>query len=198
MVEYGLDEESVTLTFINGIGGQLARRLCDSGVMNIEELAQADAPDLARLRGISEARADSWIDEATRRLPLQSALILLEVGEKANASSQRLDSAVDPYRLRRALELRVSQDTPRTLTVTGGLEPHRVRLIGRHLRCDCGDFGAGNTCKHVLAVRLQQGDRVLDELVERILSEPDGGPLDLFMLWYGKGESAWRTPTAAI
>lgn len=198
MVEHGVDEQAVTLTFINGIGGKLARRLCDSGVKNIEDLAQADASDLARLRGISEARANSWIEEAARRLPFQSALTLVEVGEHANASSQPLDSAVDPYRLRRALDLRVGRDATRTLTVTGGLEPHRVRLLGRHLRCDCGDFGAGNTCKHVLAVRLQQGDRVLSQLVERLLSAPDSGPLDLFMLWNGKGERAWSTPSAAI
>jgi hypothetical protein len=51
---------------------------------------------------------------------------------------------VDPYRLRRALDLKLASRTKETVIVTGGSEPRRVsiELVNglRKYRCDCPDF----------------------------------------------------------
>ena len=67
MVAHGVDEQVVTLTFLDGIGGTLARRLRDAGITDIEELALADTEALPKVRGVSAARAARWIAEATAR-----------------------------------------------------------------------------------------------------------------------------------
>jgi helicase len=91
---------------------------------------------------------------------------------------------IDPYRLRRALDLTVAVDKSEYV-VTGGLEPHVVHLTERSLRCDCADAARGQECKHILAVRLYRGDRELRNLARRLGSEPADGELNLFALWYG-------------
>ena len=105
----------------------------------------------------------------------------------AAASSCAWDSAVDPYRLRRSLELEVRRLGERFI-VCGGLEPHRVADRGQHLSCDCMDFSNGHVCKHVLAVRLHRKDAELVPLVERLASQNDGQVIDLFQLWFEGGE----------
>src|SRR5262249_47807317 len=113
--------------------------------------------------------------------------------------------------LRRALELTV---TPRTMVgsqvaewlVTGGLEPHCVFCEVETMRCDCPDHANGYTCKHLMAVRLANGDRELwnatrlfsetGSLPSLGLNTSHAGPaehrptkddyLDVFALWFEK------------
>jgi ATP-dependent DNA helicase len=187
MVAYGVDEETVTLTFLDGIGGTLARRLRDVGVTDIEALAICDAEELARVRGVSAARAARWIAEATNKIKTRSAFSLHESGRKTQASTGSWPSHVDPYRLRRALELKVCRQGD-GFVVSGGLEPHRVTSESENLACDCADFAKGHTCKHVLAARLHRKDAQLFTLVERLSSQPSAGSLDLFHLWFDGGK----------
>jgi ATP-dependent DNA helicase len=187
MVAHGVDEETVTLTFIHGIGGTLARRLHDAGISDIEGLALSETEDLAKFRGISAARAARWIEEATEKIRTRSAFSLREIGPRTARYSEIWTSSVDPYRLRRALDLEVRQQDA-TFAVSGGLEPHRVTRLGEHLSCDCADFSNGRTCKHVLAVRLHRKDAELLPLVERISSHVSAKELDLFHLWFDGGK----------
>ena len=53
MVAYGLDEQTVTLTFIRGLGARLACRLRDAGITDIEELAIAEPDEVTKVRGVS-------------------------------------------------------------------------------------------------------------------------------------------------
>lgn len=186
MVSYGIDEEAVTLTFLNGVGGTLARHLQAHGIGDIEALAESEAEELNDVRGVSLRRAEAWIAQAVDTIGTRSALALRETGARIQPLSSDWPEQVDPYRLRRAQELSVRSRGSRRYGVTGGLEPHRVSLPPEGApRCDCADFAKGNVCKHILAVRLYRGDRSLKHLVERMGNAPSNlEGLDLFQLWF--------------
>jgi len=187
MVAHGVDEQAVTLTYIDGIGGTLARRLHDAGITDIEELATTESEDLGKIRGVSVKRAERWIEEATEKIRNRSAFSFRESGARAETQSGSWNSSVDPYRLRRALDLTV-QTQGDGFSVSGGLEPHRVNGREGSLACDCADFAKGHVCKHVLAVRLHSKDAELVLLVERLAAEAgDASGLDLFQLWFDGG-----------
>lgn len=188
MVAYGIDEEAVTLTFLKGVGGILARRLHAAGITDIEELALSEDDQVGAVRGISSKRARLLIDEATERIGTRSAVAFRETGPRLDPMSSDWPDEVDPYRLRRALELKVRKRGGLKYVVTGGLEPHRVEQPTQGaVHCDCADFAKGNECKHILAVRLQRDDQGLKRLSERLgehSSSPDS--LDLFQLWFNR------------
>lgn len=50
MVCYGLDEEAVSLTFLKGVGGKLARRMSEAGIVDIEALALSSRRTLSPCR----------------------------------------------------------------------------------------------------------------------------------------------------
>jgi helicase len=93
---------------------------------------------------------------------------------------------IDPYRLRRARDLRVTEDGS-AYRVTGGLEPHVVRADEGRLLCDCPDAAEGHLCKHVLAVRLHRQDGELLRLLPGVEQRGEAGPLDLAALWLSGG-----------
>jgi helicase len=184
MVAGGLDEETVTLTLVPGIGPTMARRLKSAGVDDIEALALAEPADLRAVRGLSPERAARWIARAAELVPLRTALRYREAGAAKGGPVVGWPAGVDPYRLRRALELQVT-GSGNDYRVTGGLEPHTVRRAGRRWVCDCADAAAGHVCKHVLAVRLRRGDRELSRLVARLKATGADDGLNLFHLWFG-------------
>jgi helicase len=186
MIAHGVDEETVTLTFIDGIGGTLARRLHEAGISDIEDLASSEPEDLAKVRGISLRRASRWIDEASNLVNSRSAFAFRESGCRVTTGVSAWNADVDPYRLQRALELKAVQGQVGFI-VSGGLEPHRVTASLAGMVCDCGDFANGNTCKHVLAVRLYQQDPELRPLVDRTSAAGHAHSLDLFQLWFDRG-----------
>jgi len=187
MVACGVDEQAVTLTYIDGIGGTLARRLSESGITDIEDLAQIDTEELAKVRGISVARAGRWIGEAKAKLKSHSAFSFREHGQANTTTSECWESGIDPYRLRRALDLDVCRQGD-GFAVSGGLEPHRVSRQGGTRSCDCADFAKGQICKHVLAVRLHLQDAELLALAGRVSQRGADGDLDLFHLWFDGGK----------
>jgi hypothetical protein len=164
------------LTLVEGIGAKWARKLIAAGIGDLEGLCRCRAARLVKLGGISQERAERWI-EAARKCDLRNAKCQADA---PNIRTVPLEwrGGVDPYRLRRALELRVENaGTPHPRAereelacewiVTGGLEPHRVVRRDRRLVCDCADHASGNECKHVLAVRLASGDEKLKNLVSK-------------------------------
>jgi helicase len=186
MVSAGLDEQAVTLTVVEGIGPTLARRLHAEGVRDIEELALVDPSAIAGVRGISPARAERWIARASERLSTHSALRYRDEGPIVNLTPAGWPSDIDPYRLRRALDLQVFGPDGNRYQVTGGLDPHLVRLQAGSFHCDCADAAKGHLCKHVMVVRLRRGDRHLMALTEQLSRTPSSDRLDLFDLWFGR------------
>lgn len=186
MVSHGVDEQVVTLTFLDGVGGTTARRLRDAGIADIEDLAAADALSLGSLRGLSPQRAQRWIECAEKLVKTHSAFSLRDGRGKATAVTQSWATAIDPYRLRRAFELKVLA-RGNVLRVSGGLEPHRVICSPEGLACDCADFAKGNVCKHILAVRLRKREPEAMKLAAYLHEDSAGETLDLSQLWFEGG-----------
>ena len=184
MVASGLDESAATLALIHGIGPKLAKRLQGQGVADIEDLALADPGELEGVRGVSHERATKWIEAAATVVRSRSALAYREAGPTLDLGPPGWPSDVDPYRLRRALDLKISGTDGGTYLVTGGLEPHLVRIASNSFVCDCVDASRGHACKHVLSVKLHRGDLKLRKLVRQLNAGSCGDTLDLFNLWF--------------
>jgi helicase len=184
MIAGGLDEEAASLTVVPGVGATTAARLREAGIPDVEALAQADPGDLSGVRGVSAARAARWVAAAEHLVQTRSAFRYRETGPRACPRPPGWPADVDPYRLRRSLELVVRGAGGGVFLVTGGLEPHRVCLRAGRLLCDCRDAAAGQVCKHALAVRLHCGDRTLREVAGRLGRADEDPRLDLFGLWF--------------
>jgi predicted flap endonuclease-1-like 5' DNA nuclease len=184
MVSTGLDEATATLTLVEGIGAHWARRLREAGIADVEDLALAEASDLGTLPGLSRERAERWISQATQALQGRSAFSYRETGPTAGLAPSGWPSEVDPYRLRRAIELKVMGVDGTYYQVSGGLEPHRVWCRSGILYCDCPDGAKGHECKHLLAVRLHKGDTKLRRLVGELRTGDCCTQLNVFDLWF--------------
>ncbi len=188
MISAGLDESAATLTLIRGIGPKLAKRLQLAGMTDIEELASAEPDDLLTIKGLSRQRIEKWIAEAVGLIRSRSAFSYRETGPLVSLSPPGWPPAVNPYRLRRALDLKIIGAEGGTYRITGGLEPHTVRTESGRLVCDCHDFIKAASheyeCKHVLAVRLRKGDRQLRLLARQLSNTDSDAKLNLFDLWF--------------
>jgi helicase len=195
MLESGLDEEAATLTLAPGVGPTLARRLRDAGCAHLEDLALADPAALVELPGIGKARAARLVEATTELVRSRSALRYIERGDGASLAPAGWPTEVDPYRLRRALDLTVRGGDGGCYEVRGGMEPHQVRFIDSALQCDCADAASGRRCKHALAVLLARGDQEAQALARRLSELADDTRLSLFDLWFdGRGKPAGRSP----
>lgn len=184
MLNAGLDEEAVTLTLVPGIGPTMARKLTNAGIGHIEDLALANPEDFEGISGVSIKRAAAWISAAESMICDHGAYHYREYGPKVSVTSSDWPCEIDPYRLRRAMELQVRAVEGGLFVVTGGLEPHRVRFTSGSYTCDCTDADKGNLCKHVLAVRLRRRDSVLRSLVQLFNDDANCKNVDLFALWW--------------
>jgi len=189
MVQAGLDEEVVTLTLLSGVGPTLARGLRAAGVTDIEELAGAELGAVAAVRGVSASRAERLIAEAVAKVPERAAWCFRETGPQLQPIASTWPVSVDPYRLRRALDLRVSARGD-GWAVTGGSDPHRVELVAGTPRCDCPDFAKGKVCKHVLSVRLATREPEVTRLADELRRVRAPEALDLQTLWFDQSVRA--------
>lgn len=194
MIVAGLDESVATLTLVRGIGARQARRLQTAGISDIEELALAEPASLVLAGRLSLTRAQRWIEEGIDIVRTRSAFTYRESGPLVPVAPRGWPSDIDPYRLRRALDLAVSRKDAASYVVSGGLEPHTVQVELGRLRCDCRDAERGVHCKHAMAVRLSRGDRPLRRLANKLRGPSVSGGLDLFALWYGDRPTARRFP----
>lgn len=186
MVGGGLDERTATLTVIPGIGAKLAKRLNQSGIADIEDLALADAEELADNPRISINRAQGWIERAAEIVDSQwSAYRYREESTQHRLKGADWPTDIDPYRLRRATSLQVEFCTENTYRVTGGLDPHTVTVRGCNFNCDCADHAKENICKHILAVRLKRKDSTLHKLSQVLNGMAESTELNLLELWMG-------------
>jgi len=186
MIVFGLDESAVTLCFVPGVGGTFARRLVGHGVGDIEELAGAEPEVLAGLKGLSGKRARQWIEQAAGMIKTRHGLRLRDSGPRTAPTSAAWPHDIDPYRLRRSLDLKVQRLGRNDFRVTGGLEPHQVTTDTTSWQCDCMDHQRGNLCKHLLAVKRFRRDESVVRLVQLLSSEPPAEGLDLLQLWLNR------------
>jgi helicase len=196
MIEYGLDESSVTLCFVSGIGGTFARRLSQEGIRDIEELVSAEPEELSSVRGLSQTRARKWIEEATSKIKTFHGFRVRDFGPRTLSKAADWAHDIDPYRLRRSLDLSVECLGIHEYRVTGGLEPHQVTAEGTTFHCDCVDFERGNQCKHILAVKANRRDPSVIRTAKLLSNNSVLEGLDLYRLWLSREPNAriskWR------
>ncbi|MCW1886714.1 helicase-related protein [Luteolibacter flavescens] len=179
----GIDGPAASLTLIDGIGSAWARKLSAGGIPDLAALARSSVETLTALPGLSAKRATKWISEASSAD--------LQVPPPVDAPRVPTfppdeDMPVDPYRLRRALDLKVAGYGRNRWSVAGGSEPRLVQLEGGVFSCNCPDHAKGRDCKHLIAVRLHRKDPELCRLVAsfRFGQMPSHPYLDLFLLWF--------------
>ena len=90
--------------------------------------------------------------------------------------------SVDRYRAQRAQELSVVPLSETTFRVTGGTDPHLVRLNGRRLICDCRDCEKGHHCKHRIAVELHVAGKS-GKTCDADRNSHAGAQIDVYRLW---------------
>ncbi len=168
MVEYGIPKGAVSLVNIEGVGAKRAQRLCAEGIFAAAEVANYSAEHLADLLGISAKTAERILASARNE-----SVHTPQYRSIASASRERhvdpwpgatAPLRVDPYRLRRALELTIDHLSAEAVRVSGGTEPHTIQVNEdasrtRSYICDCADFARGQfLCKHVIRAKLALHD----------------------------------------
>ncbi|WP_020602258.1 DEAD/DEAH box helicase [Spirosoma spitsbergense] len=161
MLEAGLSEEQVSLTFIKGVGAKNAKKLIKHGISNIEDLALAELSDLVGIHKVSSKQALRWIDEAHLLVKQKSTNRFVGEPTENLIVSESFSINIDSYRLQRALSLKIVRMGANQYEISGGSEPHLLDRKGNEWVCDCIDFSKGNICKHLFALRLYHKDPLL-------------------------------------
>jgi helicase len=202
MVEYGVPKGAISLVRIDGIGPKRAQRLCAEDIFTAQQVAQYSAKHLADWLGLGLRTADRILASAKLLasasdpvLQVATALPTLSVAPAKRPFNLR---GVDPYRLRRSLELRVDHMSAEAVRISGGTEPHRVFVGESALRqrsyiCDCADFAKGHAlCKHVLRAKMaMHDDDELRPIIAGFRRASDDVPLRYALgdLWMKAGKS---------
>ncbi|PWU14402.1 MAG: hypothetical protein C5B50_17650 [Verrucomicrobia bacterium] len=202
MIEYGVPAKSVGLVRVGRIGSKRARLLIAGGVDTLAKLAATNADSIQRILRIRALGAQQILSDAQKILEEEQAEDPFATEStpmplnKHVASPWRWPFRLDPYRLRRALELSVPHCSEECVHVVGGAEPHTVKIDSdashrRSYSCDCADFAKGTRqCKHVMRARLELNDdgEILEAL--RLLQEQNDRPLryGLSEIWMRVGK----------
>lgn len=186
MLQYQITRELVVLTKLNGVGGKTAKKLAEYGYTTPEALA-AEAPErIAAIKGIGKKLAEQIVAQAKelRHNPYPST----HQEEVISIPSLRkqIKTSIDPYRLRRSLELRVKVSEQGRFIVTGGREDHVVMKEQGAIHCDCLDYEKNSgRCKHILCVLQATGDPEVCRMVKRIKEDKQHTIREaLPSLWY--------------
>ena len=156
-VRYGITEDEAELLKIKGIGEKRLNQLGALGITRIENLAKASMDELDKIPGIGRKLAEKLVSTSKifqgRMRKIKSTKTEMEDYSKTNSIGFLQD--MDPYRLKRSMELRVTQVQGKSLwLVEGGVKEHFVKKIGSQYECDCKDFKNGTKhCKHILIVQ---------------------------------------------
>lgn len=195
LLQYGIPQDSLGLTQIPGVGPVRARKLIDGGVADLQQFQAASTETVSRILNLRLSIAKGMQNKA-RNLDEFTFDSLSETPVTCDTNHEPWASEIDPYRLRRALELDVPFSSPEVIRVTGGAEPHTVTITWlpydrRDYQCDCADFVSGTAnCKHVIRARLEIQDA--DEILRlmRLLQTSKDQPLrySLGELWMNVGE----------
>ena len=174
MLRYGAGEEMVFLTEMKNVGGVTARTLYLAGYRAPGDIKAAKVSDLEKLPGIGKKLAGMIVGQAETI----SGNVLRGKARGAVRLPCRMPrikpgDGVDPYRLKRSLELSTAGGHDGKYRVTGGREPHIVSFRDGSYRCDCMDHmknGNDIQCKHILRVRYERGDEEVIKMVEKLKS----------------------------
>ena len=190
MLQYGVPRNSLNLVRIKGIGAQRARSLIAAGIRTPQQLTTENTSQLCDILRMSEKTLHPILLSAMEfnNQPDHVSETYGGILPAALTGGRRPStflpsvwaSRIDPYRLRRSLELRVDHVSQECIRISGGAEPHTVKVgwISSKLRsyqCDCVDFAKGQAnCKHILRARLElRDDAELLDLLNLLKTDHD-------------------------
>jgi replicative superfamily II helicase len=107
-VRYGLSAKMVPLASIQGVGGVRAKRLWDAGFRDPEDISLAEPEAIAVLPGFGLKSARTIIEKAEHVVKMD-CLAYEEDQIERSKTVTCLPVGIDPYRLRRALDLRIDK-----------------------------------------------------------------------------------------
>jgi hypothetical protein len=183
MVREGVPRDALSLVGVPGIGSKRAMVLHRAGVRSLEILLSTSPATLGALLRLKPTTANKILTAATELLKTRDVddPFAVEAIKEQSTAPLRLCSlpplwpvGVDPYRLRRALDLKVEHCSREVVHVSGGSEPHSIRILHDPwghpaYTCDCADFATGaSQCKHVLRACLERNDAC--DLIEALRS----------------------------
>jgi len=169
MIEFGVPKGAVGLVKIAGIGTKRAQILCNEGIFTAHDVALL-SPDQIAVIVECGLKTAFRIKSSAEALAKQSCNSIEKFGVPVDSPIERSpyqpnrQHHVDPYRLRRALELSVDHLSAEVVRISGGTEPHTVSVLEdssrrRSYSCDCLDYEKGTQqCKHILRARLALND----------------------------------------
>lgn len=192
MLRYGISSTLVGLTQLKGVGGRTAKKLAAAGFSSLDQLAKA-APEA--LKGIGKKLAESIVAQARERHSEMTAHQYAEGPYSSAIETRNVKSEMDPYRLRRSLELFLKGKDGAKYCISGGREDHIVIAKQGTFSCDCLDFEKnGGNCKHILCARRANGDAEVCRMVKKIKEDEDHSIREsLPSLWFAVTETERNT-----
>ena len=186
MLHYQISSEYVALTKLDGVGGKTAKLLASHGYKNLSLISNANPIKLASIKGIGKKLSERIVPQAAK---------LIANGEDRSYSEELLSDftfrttmqiSIDPYRLRRSMELSMKGSDGGKYHVSGGREDHIVLRQGKAFTCDCLDFEKRHEdCKHILCVKRALGDSDILKMTKRIKEDKNHSIREaLPSLWY--------------
>lgn len=186
MLRYQMRSEYVSLTKLDGVGGKIAGLLASHGYISLELIACADKEKLSSIKGVGKKLSERIIPQAAQLIADGENEIYSEELLTDYINRRTLKTAIDPYRLRRSIELIVRGSEGGKYYITGGREDHIVLQTGNTFACDCLDYEKRNAdCKHILCVKRSLGSPGILKMIKRIKEDRNHSIREaLPSLWY--------------
>lgn len=205
MVEYGIPAKAIGLARVESIGPKRASLLLNKGLSGPLDIINTPPETLGGILRFKPASVEKIVNSAKQIVLDDSIEDPFAIDEKLDIGSPTpcptgignlsWPENIDPYRLRRALELKIDSKSLETVRISGGSEPHRIDISYNKKRkasyhCDCADFEKGTRqCKHILRTRLELRDDAEIIPLLRQLTQTEQRPLRYSVgeLWMKEG-----------
>ena len=140
MLHYQITIEYVALTKLDGVGGKTARILASHGYKSLRIIANADPSQLSSIKGIGKKLSEQIVPQAAKLIANGEAGIYSAELLSDSTSRSVAKTSIDPYRLRRSMELSLKGTDGGKYHISGGREDHVVLRQGSSFHCDCLDY----------------------------------------------------------
>ena len=168
MIKYGVPVNACELIKVKNIGPKRVFALIQSGITSLKDLISTEVQTISTVIRLNIKNCACIQSSAKQILEKESFSVPFDEPDQPvpilpQDALINWPKNVDPYRLRRALDLKVIHRSNESVRVEGGSEPHTIQINykgNNHYiyQCDCMDAAKGNLCKHVMRTRLELGD----------------------------------------
>lgn len=186
MLHYQITNEHVSLTKLDGVGGKTAKLLARNNYHTLQAIAQSTSEQLSSIKGIGKKLSGKMIIQAKKLIIEHNTEPYTENLLTPETKSTYIQTNIDPYRLRRSLELSIKRKENDHFIITGGREDHIVQCNINQFHCDCLDYAKRQEdCKHILCVKRTLNDPVILKMIKHIKEDKNHSIREsLPSLWY--------------